>query len=181
VCSSSMKKIAPSVGKAVWKFLTQAESFSMSPTGGRLSARIDFPARTAGTVPSAMRWAKAPMMVLFPTPGSPTNTGLFLVRRQRMRMSRSSSFSRPMSGWNWPTERRKSLLNSAWNEWWLARSRNSGGSCGNPFSSSRTRSRWTPRSRKTFAAKHFSSRNRPSKRCSVPMWLCDSCSASSAA
>ena len=37
-------------------------------------------------------------MAVLPTPGSPMSTGLFLVRRQRIWTTRSSSWSRPTSG-----------------------------------------------------------------------------------
>jgi hypothetical protein len=37
-------------------------------------------------------------MAVLPTPASPMRTGLFLVRRQRIWMTRSISFLRPMTG-----------------------------------------------------------------------------------
>ncbi len=39
-------------------------------------------------------------MAVFPTPGSPMSTGLFFVRRDSTCMTRSISFSRPMTGSN---------------------------------------------------------------------------------
>jgi hypothetical protein len=44
-----------------------------------------------GTSPSAMRCARPSTMAVLPTPGSPISTGLFLVRRQRIWTTRSSS------------------------------------------------------------------------------------------
>ena len=45
-----------------------------------------------------MRWARPSTTAVLPTPGSPTSTGLFLVRRERICMTRSISVSRPMTG-----------------------------------------------------------------------------------
>ena len=42
---------------------------------------------------STMRWARPSTMAVLPTPGSPSRIGLFLVRRDRIWMMRSSSFS----------------------------------------------------------------------------------------
>ena len=40
-----------------------------------------FPLRLSGTSLRAIRWAKPSAIAVFPTPGSPIKTGLFLVRR----------------------------------------------------------------------------------------------------
>ena len=45
-----------------------------------------------------MRWASPSTMAVLPTPGSPMRTGLFFVRRDSTCMTRSISFSRPMTG-----------------------------------------------------------------------------------
>src|ERR1700760_2949039 len=45
-----------------------------------------------------MSWARPSTIVVLPTPGSPISTGLFLVRRLRICMTRSISCSRPMTG-----------------------------------------------------------------------------------
>ncbi len=42
-------------------------------------------------------------MAVLPTPGSPMSTGLFLVRRDSTCMTRSISFSRPMTGSSLPS------------------------------------------------------------------------------
>ena len=42
-------------------------------------------------------------MAVLPTPASPISTGLFLVRRERICMTRKISFSRPMTGSNLPS------------------------------------------------------------------------------
>src|SRR5947209_5610110 len=45
-----------------------------------------------------MRWARPSTTAVLPTPGSPTSTGLFFVRRERICMIRSISVSRPTHG-----------------------------------------------------------------------------------
>src|SRR5215467_12567603 len=49
----------------------------------RSSARMRLSARKLGTSPSAIRCARPSTIAVLPTPGSPINTGLFLVRQQR--------------------------------------------------------------------------------------------------
>ena len=64
----------------------------------RSSCRSRFWARTSGTSWPTMRWARPSTMAVLPTPGSPIRTGLFLVRRARIWMTRSISVSRPITG-----------------------------------------------------------------------------------
>ncbi len=52
----------------------------------------------SGTSPSAMRIASPSTIAVFPTPGSPISTGLFLVRRLSTWITRRISSSRPMTG-----------------------------------------------------------------------------------
>ena len=51
-----------------------------------------------GTLPSTIFWARPSTTAVLPTPGSPMRTGLFLVRRLRISMTRTISESRPMTG-----------------------------------------------------------------------------------
>ena len=51
--------------------------------------------RTSGTSPWTMRSARPSAIAVLPTPGSPTNSGLFFERRQRIWIVRSISTSRP--------------------------------------------------------------------------------------
>ena len=51
-----------------------------------------------GTLSAAMRWARPSTIAVFPTPGSPIRTGLFLVRRESTCITRSVSRTRPMTG-----------------------------------------------------------------------------------
>ena len=57
---------------------------------------------SSGTLPSTISWARPSTMAVLPTPASPSSTGLFLVRRQRIWMTRSISFARPMTGSSLP-------------------------------------------------------------------------------
>ena len=50
-----------------------------------------------------MRWARPSTTAVLPTPGSPTSTGLFFVRRERICMIRSISVSRPTHGSSLPS------------------------------------------------------------------------------
>lgn len=51
----------------------------------------------ACTWPEAMAMASASAIAVLPTPGSPRRTGLFLVRRSKMWLTRSNTSSRPMT------------------------------------------------------------------------------------
>ncbi len=52
----------------------------------------------SGTSPLTIAWASPSTTAVLPTPGSPIRTGLFLVRRDSTCMTRSISFSRPITG-----------------------------------------------------------------------------------
>ena len=52
----------------------------------------------SGTSSAAIFWAKPSTMAVLPTPGSPTRTGLFLVRRDNTCITRSVSRWRPITG-----------------------------------------------------------------------------------
>ncbi len=62
------------------------------------SEKIVLLTSTSGTSPSTMRLARPSAIAVLPTPGSPTYSGLFLVRRHRIWIVRSISVSRPISG-----------------------------------------------------------------------------------
>ena len=65
---------------------------------------------TSGTSPATILWARPSTTAVLPTPGSPINTGLFLVRRARICITRRISTSRPMTGSSLP--RRASSVRS---------------------------------------------------------------------
>ena len=60
------------------------------------------PLSPSGTSPRTMRWASPSTMAVLPTPGAPISTGLFLVRRERIWITRRISSSRPMTGSSLP-------------------------------------------------------------------------------
>jgi hypothetical protein len=74
------------------RYFVPATSEPMSSVSTRL------PWRVSGTSPFTMRCARPSAMAVLPTPGSPMSAGLFFVRRLRIWMTRSISFSRPMTG-----------------------------------------------------------------------------------
>ena len=104
VCSSSIKRmIRPSL------FLTSFKTaFSRSSNSPRYFApAIKAPMSSekmvrsfseSGTSPRTIRWARPSAMAVLPTPGSPIRTGLFLVLRERIRITFRISLSRPMTG-----------------------------------------------------------------------------------
>ena len=57
----------------------------------------------SGTSPATIRRAKPSTIAVLPTPGSPINTGLFLVRRDKISIVRRISSSRPITGSSLPT------------------------------------------------------------------------------
>ena len=67
------------------RYLVPATSEPMSSVSRRL------PISVSGTSPEAMRWARPSTIAVLPTPGSPIRAGLFLVRRERIWMTRSIS------------------------------------------------------------------------------------------
>ena len=69
---------------------------------GISTVTMRLPFKVSGTLPSAMRWQRPSTTAVLPTPGSPMRQGLFFPRRDRMRMTRSVSFSRPMMGSSLP-------------------------------------------------------------------------------
>ena len=70
-----------------------------SPCRARRSTR---PSAPRARRPRTMRCASPSTMAVLPTPGSPISTGLFLVLRERMRITRRISASRPITGSSLP-------------------------------------------------------------------------------
>ncbi len=62
---------------------------------------LDF--KFSGTSPSIIRCANPSAIAVFPVPGSPTNIGLFFLRRERICKTRRISSSRPITGSNFPS------------------------------------------------------------------------------
>ena len=90
------------------RYLVPATSEPMSSVSTRL------PSSVSGTSPATMRWARPSAMAVLPTPGSPISAGLFLVRRDRIWMTRSISFSRPMTGSSLPARTASVRLMPSW-------------------------------------------------------------------
>ncbi len=71
----------------------------------RAMMRLSF--RPSGTSFATMRRARPSTMAVLPTPASPMMTGLFLVRRDRISMTRLISSSRPITGSSLPSRARR--------------------------------------------------------------------------
>mmetsp|Transcript_99926 Transcript_99926/g.279907 ORF Transcript_99926/g.279907 Transcript_99926/m.279907 type:complete len:213 (+) Transcript_99926:1743-2381(+) len=67
------------------------------------SVRRLTPFNVSGTSPSTIRRARPSTIAVFPTPGSPTSTGLFFVRRERIWTTRLISSSLPTTGSSFPS------------------------------------------------------------------------------
>jgi len=108
-CSSSMNRmISPSE-----RWISSMAAFRRSsnsprkrlpaiiPPRSRLTTRL--PIRISGTSLVAIFWASPSTMAVLPTPASPISTGLFLVRRLRIWITRRISSSRPITGSSLPS------------------------------------------------------------------------------
>ena len=104
VCSSSMKsRISPSLPLMSSRTALRRSSNSpryLAPATSEpiFSEKIFLSLSPSGTSPLAILWASPSTTAVLPTPGSPIRTGLFLVFRDRMRMTFLISASRPMTG-----------------------------------------------------------------------------------
>src|SRR5216117_3355528 len=99
VCSSSMKvTISPSLSAISFRTALSRSSnspryFAPASIAPRSSAINRLPLRDSGTSPATMRWARPSTIAVLPTPGSPINTGLFFVLRDRTWIVRRISSS----------------------------------------------------------------------------------------
>ena len=119
VCSSSMNRTASFVLRSSSmiflsrssnspRYFVPATSEPMSRVRTRLFSRM------SGTSPATIRWARPSAMAVLPTPGSPMSAGLFFVLRPRIWMTRSISFSRPMTGSSLPARAASVRLMPSW-------------------------------------------------------------------
>ena len=187
VCSSSMKRITlPSFFTSSMVFLMRSSNSPRylvpATMPDRSSDRTFLSSSSSGTSAAAMRWARPSAMAVLPTPGSPIRTGLFLVRRERIWMTRWISFSRPMTGSSlpWRAASVRSRVNSAKVLAFLLSSRWDTGIL--PFAAARGPSLIfcttelyiflgsMPTVSSTRMAMLLPSRSRPMSRCSVPMY-----------
>src|SRR5580658_6295959 len=108
VCNSSMKSTtsrALRLTSSRIRFTRPSNSpryFVPATNGPRESASTRLLRNDVGTLPATMRWASPSTIAVLPTPGSPTSTGLFLLRRARIETKRSISSSRPTTGSSLP-------------------------------------------------------------------------------
>ncbi len=107
VCSSSMKRMT--LLEEVISLSTRLRRSSNSPrylvpatSEARSSVSTLLPINTSGAVPSTIFCARPSTIAVLPTPGSPISTGLFLVLRARIWMTRWISLARPMTGSSLP-------------------------------------------------------------------------------
>ncbi len=113
LCNSSMKRMMyPSDFCTSWRTAFSLSSNSpryfapaiRAPMSRDISLRF---LRLSGTSLRAIRWAKPSAIAVFPTPGSPINTGLFLVRRESTWIKRRISSSLPITGSSFPSRARR--------------------------------------------------------------------------
>ena len=123
-----------------------------------------------------IRCAKPSAIAVLPTPGSPIKTGLFLVRRPRIWITRSISFSRPTTGSSLPSwascvklEPNSSRVGVLVRPPLPPPAETSAVSPNIRITWVRTLDKSTPKFSKTLAATPSPSRISPSNKCSVPM------------
>ena len=107
VCSSSMNKMmSPRVLISLRTFFSRSSKSPryLEPATSALRSSVYscLSLMVSGTSPLTIFWARPSTTAVLPTPGSPTSTGLFLVRRDSTCMTRSISFSRPITGSSLP-------------------------------------------------------------------------------
>ena len=104
VCSSSMNRIiCPSEfftsSNTAFKRSSNSPRYLAPATSAPISsAKIFLSFSPCGTSPRTIRCARPSTTAVFPTPGSPISTGLFLVFLERIRIMLRISLSRPMTG-----------------------------------------------------------------------------------
>ena len=108
VCISSMNKtirpsaLLTSVKTALSRSSNSPRNFAPASRDPISKVKMVLSLSPSGTSPRTIRWASPSTIAVFPTPGSPISTGLFLVLRDRIRMTRRISASRPITGSNFP-------------------------------------------------------------------------------
>ena len=103
VCNSSIKRITScsryTSSKIFFMRSSNSPRYFVPATTAPMSNIIRrFSAISSGTSPLTMRCANPSTIAVFPTPGSPTRTGLFFVRRLMIWIMRRTSSSRPTTG-----------------------------------------------------------------------------------
>ncbi len=106
-CSSSIKMIVfLSPSSSAMTFLSRSSNSprylvpAIMPARSKVIIRLS--SRLSGTSSLTIRWAIPSTMAVLPTPGSPISTGLFLVRRFKIVITRLIWASRPTTGSSLP-------------------------------------------------------------------------------
>ena len=174
VWSSSTKMMQSEASRSSFRIAFNRSSnwpryFVPATTSEMSSERMRRSERKIGQSPPAIRLASPSTIAVFPVPGSPMSTGLFLVRRQSTWITRSSSGPRPISGSSLPSEAAwvRSTENSASSG--VSRAFFAGRRSARESSASRTTGARTPWRARILAAAVPSASTRPRRRCSVPM------------
>ena len=89
VCNSSINKmmfLARRISSmtALMRSSNWPRYFVPATIKARSKVMTRFSRKISGTLPRAISWANPSTMAVLPTPASPSSTGLFLVRRQRI-------------------------------------------------------------------------------------------------
>ena len=108
VCISSIKRMtSPADIVSVMTLLIRSSNSPLYLDPATMPARSRFSTRQffteSGTLPLTMRCARPSTMAVFPTPGSPTRQGLFLVRLLSICTRRLISVSLPTMGSSFPS------------------------------------------------------------------------------
>ena len=104
VCNSSMNRIiCPSLFFTSFRTAFRRSSnsplyFAPATSEPMSNAKIFLFFNISGTLLSTIRCANPSTTAVLPTPGSPINTGLFLVLRDKIRIRCRISLSRPITG-----------------------------------------------------------------------------------
>ena len=103
LCSSSTNRITfftrrISSMTALMRSSNWPRYFVPATISARSSEITRLPCSSSGTSPLTMACARPSAMAVLPTPASPSSAGLFFVRRHRMRITRSISSARPITG-----------------------------------------------------------------------------------
>ena len=119
VCSSSMNSmISPSASRI--SSITALRRSSNSPlnlepatSAPMSSASTRLSLSSSGALPETMHCASPSAIAVLPTPAPPISTGLFLVRRMSVCITRATSASRPITGSSLPSDANcvRSMLN----------------------------------------------------------------------
>ena len=187
VCSSSMKRMMlparRTSSSTCLSFSSNSPRYLVPATmAHRSRAHTRLPSRWEGAVPSAMARASPSTMAVFPTPGSPMRAGLFLVRRDRIWITRVSSSSRPITGSSCPSAAIRVKSRAHWSSRRVSvlRSGSRGrtervGSSSPPRKAASPWESWSrsaPCSAIRRQAAHSRSWSRPSSRCSALTAFC---------